>query len=335
VSEGRALVWRPLAPQDGDAWAGLMRAVEQADGFGEHFTAADLDDELGAPTIDLAQDTWAALDGDEMVAFGIVGIPTAPTSGVYSIDVWGGVRPSHRQQGVGRRLLRLQCDRAVVVRGERFAGAPTRLTAHALERTEDRRRLLEHAGFSFARWFFDMERDLAEPVADPAVPEGLRLVPYDPAHDEEVRVAHNECFAAHWGSSERSPEMWRRWFTGNRHFRPDLSALVLDGDELVAYALCQRYPEEDEAQGYTSGWLGQLGTRRPWRGRGLGTALLRRVVRGMQDDGLERAALQVDSENVTGALALYEREGFRSRIQKAAFTLALAPQDAPSASGSH
>jgi ribosomal protein S18 acetylase RimI-like enzyme len=55
----------------------------------------------------------------------------------------------------------------------------------------------------------------------------------------------------------------------------------------------------------------------------------------MRDNGLERAALQVDSENATGALALYEREGFRTRIQKAAFTLALAPQGAPPAPGSH
>ena len=141
----------------------------------------------------------------------------------------------------------------------------------------------------------------------PACPPDLTLAGFDWAHDDAVRRAHNEAFATHWGSSQRSPEEWQRWFTGDRHFRPDLSFVVLDGDEVAAYALCHRYPEEDELHGYTSGWLGQLGTRAPWRGRGLGTSLLRRIVAAMQADGLDRAALNVDSQNATGALALYER----------------------------
>ena len=120
----------------------------------------------------------------------------------------------------------------------------------------------------------------------PACPPDLTLAGFDWAHDDAVRRAHNEAFATHWGSSQRSPEEWQRWFTGDRHFRPDLSFVVLDGDEVAAYALCHRYPEEDELHGYTSGWLGQLGTRAPWRGRGLGTALLRRIVAAMQADGL-------------------------------------------------
>ena len=180
--------------------------------------------------------------------------------------------------------------------------------------------MLESAGYTVERWFFDMERDLREPGREPEIPPGLELTGFEPAHDEAVRRAHNEAFAGHWGSSERSPDEWAKWFTGNRHFRADLSFVVRDGDEVAAYALCQRYPEEDEPQGYSSAWLSQLGTRTPWRGRGLGTALLRRTVIAMRDAGLDRAALDVDRANASGALALYEREGFGVRKRWAAYT---------------
>jgi mycothiol synthase len=320
------LTWRPLSLDDARAWSDLMAAVEEADGFGELFTDADLPDELSGPTLDLARDTWAVLDGVGLVAFGILGTPSAPADGVWSFDAWGGVRPSARRQGIGRELLARMVARADAVASERFPGATVRVRAQALDRTEDRRALLEAAGFEIARWFFDMERDLAQPVEEPQLPPDLALVPFDPARDEEVRRAHNESFAQHWGSAERSPEVWAQWFTGNRHFRPDLSFLVLDGGEVAAYALCQRYPEEDEALGHTAAWLGQLGTRPPWRGRGLGTALLRRTVQAMQADGLEVAALAVDSENGTGALALYEREAFRTTRRKIAYVREISSQ---------
>jgi mycothiol synthase len=335
VRPAELLTWRPLHVDDAELWAGLMAAVESVDGFGEHYTSADLADELDSPTSDPTHDAVAVLDGDRMVAFGIVTTPRAPSGGAFSIGLWGGVRPSHRGRGIGRDLLARMEARAATVHRERLGGAPSRLVAHALDVNADRRRLLERAGYEVQRWFFDMERDLAERVEEPSVPPDLTLVGFDPVHDDAVRRAHNEAFAAHWGSSERSSDEWGRWFTGERHFRPDLSFVVLDRDEVAAYALCHRYPEEDGPQGYTSGWLGQLGTRRPWRGRGLGTALLRRIIVAMQDDGLDRAALDVDTANASGALALYEREGFATRTRRAAYTKALAPREAPSAPGSH
>ncbi len=313
------LDWRALSLDDADAWAELMAAMERVDGFGEHYGAEDLADEVSAPSMDLAADTFAVREGDELVGFGIVTTPSAPTDGAHSLGLWGGVRPSHRRRGIGRELMDRMEAQATAIRRDRLGGARSRLVAYALDHHEDRRALFEGRGYAVERWFFDMDRDLTEPVGPPAVPPELDLVAYDPARDDDVRRAHNEAFSAHWGSAQRNPDEWAKWFTGSRHFRPDLSFLVLDGDEIAAYALCQRYPEEDELQGYTSAWLGQLGTRPPWRGRGLGTALLRRIIAAMRDDGLERAALNVDTENASGALALYQREGFVTRTTRAAY----------------
>ena len=47
------------------------------------------------------------------------------------------------------------------------------------------------------------------------------------------------------------------------------------------------------------------------RGRGVGSALLRRAFATFTDRGLRRVRLNVDAENVTGATAVYERVGMR------------------------
>ena len=240
-----------------------------------------------------------------MIAYGIITVPSSPSSGGFSIGLWGGVRPSHRRRGIGRDLLQAwrPAPRTSTATGSR---APEPARRRRARPHQDRRHLLERAGYSIERWFIDMDRDLTEPVED-LRPRGPDLAAFDWAHDDAVRRAHSEAFATHWGSSQRSPEEWQRWFTGDRHFRPDLSFVVLDGDEVTAYALTT-YPEEDEMQGYTSGWLqASSAPGRPGAETQLGTSLLRRIVATMQADGLDRAALNVDSQNATGALALYER----------------------------
>jgi ribosomal protein S18 acetylase RimI-like enzyme len=60
------------------------------------------------------------------------------------------------------------------------------------------------------------------------------------------------------------------------------------------------------------GWVGELGVRAPWRGRGVATARLHRSFATFAARGLRRVMLNVDSENSTGAVRLYERVGMRT-----------------------
>jgi ribosomal protein S18 acetylase RimI-like enzyme len=156
-----------------------------------------------------------------------------------------------------------------------------------------------------------MIRDLSTSLPEvPAVPDGLRLVPFSPRWHEPARLAHNEAFAGHFGSHERSPEIWAHWFTGSTYFQPDVSFLVLDGDEIAAYVNTYRYPADEAATGRRSAWVGNLGTRAPWRRRGLGTLLLAHALRAYRAAGYDVAELGVDTANASGALGLYERLGF-------------------------
>jgi ribosomal protein S18 acetylase RimI-like enzyme len=61
------------------------------------------------------------------------------------------------------------------------------------------------------------------------------------------------------------------------------------------------------------GWIGELGVWPAWRGRGVGAALLARGFEHLASLGLREVRLNVDLENETGALRLYERQGMRIR----------------------
>ena len=59
------------------------------------------------------------------------------------------------------------------------------------------------------------------------------------------------------------------------------------------------------------GWVDYLAVLGSHRGRGVGSALLRRAFATFADRGLRRVRLNVDAENVTGATGVYERVGMR------------------------
>jgi ribosomal protein S18 acetylase RimI-like enzyme len=62
---------------------------------------------------------------------------------------------------------------------------------------------------------------------------------------------------------------------------------------------------------FGGGWVGALGVREPWRGRGIGMALLGRAFAEFHSRGVAHVGLGVDAQNPTGATRLYERAGMR------------------------
>jgi ribosomal protein S18 acetylase RimI-like enzyme len=65
--------------------------------------------------------------------------------------------------------------------------------------------------------------------------------------------------------------------------------------------------------------------RRPYRKQGLGRALLLTGMKALQDERMQWAMLSVDTENLTGALRLYEGVDFRPAKQAAAFRKVIRP----------
>ncbi|SHK84962.1 mycothiol synthase [Pseudonocardia thermophila] len=298
------LTWRPLRVDDVPAWARLFAAAEEVDDTGELFSEEDLRDDLADPALDLAADSVAVLDGDELVAYQIT-LPPADAAGVGPVVASHGVvHPRWRRRGIGTSLLRRGLERA----GD--AGAA--LMVRVPERDAGAAAVCAAAGMRPARWWSDLRLDLARPLAPAPAPAGVEIVALGPGYDhgrwdEPLRAAHNAAFADHWGSAAVGADTWRAMRTGAAAFRPAHSAVACADGEIVAYVLGYEYPSPGPGREL---YVGTVGTLPAWRGRGLARALLTHVLQSAQAAGFATSVLTVDSQNATGALGVYERVGY-------------------------
>jgi mycothiol synthase len=300
---------RPLTLDDAEAWAVLLDAKEKVDQEEENYDPEDLAEELRTPGLDLTTDTLALWADGRMIGYGVTQV--SPT--VVDVDrvrTEGTIHPEWRRRGLGTQLMRWLINRAGELHTATHPEAPGVVGAGAVSTNTGATTLLSGLGFDEVRYYFDMRRPLDTPVPDVPVADGLRLVPFDLAYVEELHNAHNEAFSDHWGFAPRPLEYFRARVIDSRAFRAAQSYLVLDGDTVAAYVNCFEYPADTAASGVRELYIGQVGTRRAYRGRGLARATLAKVLAEAARAGYERAALGVDAENPTGALGLYEKLGF-------------------------
>jgi mycothiol synthase len=191
-------------------------------------------------------------------------------------------------------------------------------------------RLVERAGLDAERWYRQMQRPLTDLPGMRPVP-GIELVPFSWDRDDEIRRAHNAAFTEHHGSAERDSDAWQAMFTGQRAFRPELSVLAVEDGVVVGYLLAYVFEADSQATGVRETHFGQIGVLPQARGRGVASAMIAAALRTGAEDGCERAGLEVDSANVTGALGLYEKLGFVTTRTRVSWSLALPPRAEPAA----
>jgi mycothiol synthase len=168
--------------------------------------------------------------------------------------------------------------------------------------------LLEARGYELWRSSYTMEVDLLAPPATRAIPPGVELRTYTAGDEDAVRVAVNEAFAEDPFHHDLTPAVFREFNLKARGFDPTLWLLAWDGAEPAGFVLA--YSERAGEPGL--GWVGTLGVRPRWRRQGLGEALLLASFGELYARGFRRVGLGVDTENVSGALRLYERAGMRA-----------------------
>jgi ribosomal protein S18 acetylase RimI-like enzyme len=158
------------------------------------------------------------------------------------------------------------------------------------------------------RYSYQMQRSLAGPIQEKPLPAGLKWAQWTPELDRRLMNAFNEAFNEHWGLQTMNAEAWREFFTGVPQFRGDLTFLAMAADDIAGF--CVNWVEG--AQDTQEGWIEAIGVIPAWRGQGVASALLVKSLQLFQAEGLPRAALDVDVENPTGALRLYEKHGFQA-----------------------
>lgn len=319
-----ALTWRAATEDDIDGILELWREAAAVDHPHFQETRDEVAEDFEASWVDPASDTILATEPDgTIVAYGVsVLLPSRVT--VARNYLAGTVLPSHRRRGIGSRLMDWLDARGRQHLASLDDELPGWLMVYLDERQADAAKLATDRGYSIARYFLELGRDLAEPIEPRPLAEGLRLEPFSDEWSERTRDASNDAFRDHWGSQPSTEESWRM----QRELdvaRPDLSFLAIGTndagvEEVAGYVLSSVRPDDFEGQGFSSSYIDLVGTRRAWRGRGIAPSLLTAQLEATKRDGLERAVLDVDAENPTGALGLYTSLGFAESNRTIAYT---------------
>jgi ribosomal protein S18 acetylase RimI-like enzyme len=305
------LLKRPYQSDDASALADLFNLLDAHAGGHDGSTASDVQSMISTLIADPAQDTslWFAPEGELVAA----GVTLSPPSGGYRVELAGGVHPRWRGRGFGRELFAYQLGRAEAIHAASEAKTEWLAQASAISADEDTLRLFRRFGMAPLRYWFEMVADTAAPADVPA-PEGLMVAAYRTEDEKPLYEAHTEAFRDHWGYQPRGPEVWLALSVRAESFRPELSRLAFDGDELVGYVMS--YQDADPSRLY----VGQVGTRRPWRRRGVAAGLLGEVIAAAKQAGYASVSLGVDADSPTGAVGVYERVGFSVEFRAVSYS---------------
>ncbi|MBL0747863.1 GNAT family N-acetyltransferase [Nocardioides baculatus] len=309
---------RYLTPEDADLLAALMLRVE-----GDHPTqfclAAGEIREIMAGQPDSVFD--GAFDGGDLVGFTTL-LPGRPHAAGHRFILFGDVDPARLGQGIGTLMLQRALDAGRRIHTSVAPDVGARYASAALEGRDDQVGLLRSAGFEPGRHSFFMVADLSGPLPAPELPPGLVVEPFDPVRADELRLAHNDAFADYPEFTGTGEEFWNTFMVTAAHSRHHLSAVArtVSGD-VAGYVYPHEYAVAPSGGSDREIHIAYVGTLPAYRGRGLATALLGRVLHLSQEAGYQVASLNVDTANPTGALGIYERAGFRQRYRQDSYHL--------------
>jgi ribosomal protein S18 acetylase RimI-like enzyme len=323
-----AIIAPPLEAQEKFLWAEYTRAdlddvhalfqeLNHADDADHSESVQDLATQFDDPWLEPRVGARVIRDAfGKLRAFVRVFVNPKPERENLAVVDWA-VAPEWRGQGLEEEILAWSEDNA----SRRLAQAaslapdeniPAVIRVSALASESGKIKLYQTHGYRNVRAFYKMQRSLRDLIPDAPLADGLVLREYDESLDEKMCQAYNEAFEEHWGHITIPQQEWQPFVMGVSTVRRDLTFVVMDGDALVAFCInCERVAE-NERLNIRRGWTTRLGTRPAWRKRGLATFLLAESMRRFRAEGFEFAGLGVDAENDTGALALYERLGYRA-----------------------
>jgi mycothiol synthase len=258
-------------------------------------------------------------------------------------DTFGGVHPQWRGRGIGRDLFAWQLARLTEIHdalapdgssadgssadgssadgssadGSSADGSSAGWEVHVGTNlnNDSGRALFLRFGLTPVRYFFEM----SAPTTATTTRElpGLHVVPYTDGMLSAIFVAHQAAFADHWGHEKEELADWVPSHVGSETFRADLSRIAFDGDAIAGYLLA--YDGVDNKL-----YIGQIGTGRAWRKRGIASALIATALAAGAADGKAIALLAVDADSPTGAVGVYERIGFVTTTRFVVFRRPLA-----------
>jgi mycothiol synthase len=311
---------RNYHPEDLPALVDLINAADRFDQLERATTLEEQEFEMTWPNYHPETDCFLAWSNGDLVGYADFFLRKGNGETESTFYTWGIVHPQWRRHGLGYRLMESLYRRAEEHLTEIDTG-PAYFRAGAQDVEEGRQALFERFGMERVRYFVNLARPINNGLPPVEIPAGYRLRAFDPERDLETawRV-DNLAFQDHWGFASFPLEEFRHW-TDEPHFRADLWLLAEEeaSGEVIGLGLNKIDPDWIERTGRQEGYVGTLGVLREHRKKGLGTALLAQSLRVLRQAGMEAVHLHADADNLTGAMHLYGRLGFKLRKTQVAY----------------
>ena len=240
------------------------------------------------------------------------------------------IHPDNWDLSMGERVLDWVEGRAREAIPDAPEGARVALHSPIASKDTSTADLLKSRGYEVIRRFYRMMIDLDDRPETPVWPVGLdgrtpiSVRTMGEGEDVTVIEAVRDSFRDHWGYVEQPLEVelenWRHRMA-EPDFDPSLWFLAEDGGKIAGMSLCK-----SKFTGHPDmGWVGTLGVLRPWRRKGLATALLQHSFAVYFRRGYKSVGLGVDAQSLTGATRLYEKAGMHVAFEFHAYEKELRP----------
>jgi GNAT superfamily N-acetyltransferase len=299
------LTWRGLRDADAPQIAALLAS-----------------DEFAQDSVDPVPPLFAGIEGynqgnaeDTIGGFDEAGVLRACSAVFLWPDVdgvmiiHGVVDPTWGGRGIGRAMMAWQEGRSRQILAGLPGDGPARILCYVDESAANRRRLLMAAGFAPVRSMYKMRRDLEAPIPCNELPGGFQWRTINKVDSEELRLAHNVASQDGWAPGPIYPSLWeRRW----SQYSPTMSWVVVDAEThaIAGYGLSL-----DDLQPWKLGDLGEALIHRmavlpQYRNRGIGRAILSRVLFCIADEGPRFASALFDPGVPASGLEMNQAFGF-------------------------
>lgn len=293
--------WRAVKDGDIEAIFDLFGRAEDATIGRRETTRADVRDLLANPGLDVASQAMV-VESEEGRLSGLIALHPAPQAGQLRAHLILG--PADGAADTARALLH-QLD-AWVPQGGPDAATPVTMFQLPNCLAHD---LMVAEGWSVVHSYTRLSIDLdTTEFPEPAQPPlGVRLrAAADAADRHAVHSVLEDALAGHWNHRRRTFTEFDRDQRQRDGYDPALWWLA-EVNGICAGAVIARDPSE-------RAWIAWLGVRDAYRGRGIGTQLLRTVFRLLRDRGHHSAGVDVDTHNnAVGALNVYRAADMSER----------------------
>jgi len=282
----------PSSPRQYEEWAMIIERVS-----GDLFDVDELEHIIRTDV----RSAWFLAYRDDKPAGSGVGRPSSIAGTLFAM---ARVLPEHRRQGIGSAIYAAVSEHARKL-------ALTSLLGRITEDDAESLRFAEHRGFREVGRDSDVVLDVAQADLSVKPPPGIELVDLAERPDLEREVFAVDVEVApdvpshEGGHDPMSFERWHAMYLEGPGALPAACAIALVDGEVVGYTGLRRH-------GSASRDAGNLLTavRRPWRRRGIATALKREQIARARSLGIERIFTSNDESNV-GMRGVNERLGYK------------------------